>query len=434
MLLLVTSIVLTLSVAEIVVRVSGTPDVASSEAGAPPSAVDDAKRPVSRYAVHPYSGWASVPGRVSLAAFRSRWADAFPNGQPTDWSLAQRHVNRLGFESSIDDYRLLENDDFVVGVFGGSVAEHLGILGGDALRAAILRERPELEGRIRILNCASGGFKQPQQVAILTQMLLLGVPFDVVVNLDGLNEVLLGAADARRGSHPSLPSRRHYRRVLDLASGTLSREELLLSATVVDLQQRAEGWRRTLEAERWWTRSRLVGELIGRRVRYLEREALTVERELQDIPVGVRSSSFELEDPCLREGDRSCLELIGSIWFEGSLAMRALASSKRIEYLHFLQPNQYHRTRRSPSDDELRLAFEEGSRADRAVRSGYPGLLAHGRRLSSEGVLFFDFTEIFDRHPETLYRDRCCHLNWRGNQILGQEIGAEIATRFDGAR
>ena len=50
-----------------------------------------------------------------------------------------------------------------------------------------------------ICNFGSGGYKQPQQLAALSEALLLGVPLDVVVNIDGYNEVALGKSDAQRG-------------------------------------------------------------------------------------------------------------------------------------------------------------------------------------------------------------------------------------------
>ena len=40
------------------------------------------------------------------------------------------------------------------------------------------------------------------------------------------------------------------------------------------------------------------------------------------------------------------------------------------------------------------------------------------RDLSRQGINYFDLTGIFIDHPETLYRDPCCHLNARGNELL----------------
>ena len=76
-------------------------------------------------------------------------------------------MNAFGFRSEIEDYRELGEDDFVIGIFGGSVANELTLLGGDTIVATLSERRPELAGRIRILNFGLGGYKQPQQTILL---------------------------------------------------------------------------------------------------------------------------------------------------------------------------------------------------------------------------------------------------------------------------
>ena len=56
------------------------------------------------------------------------------------------------------------------------------------------------------------------------------------------------------------------------------------------------------------------------------------------------------------------------------------------------------------------------------VARGYPPLQKIGRDLPSQGINYFDLTGIFADHPETLYRDTCCHLNERGNELLAAEM------------
>ena len=57
-----------------------------------------------------------------------------------------------------------------------------------------------------LLNTAYGGYKQPQQLMALNYALALGAQFDVVVNLDGFNEVALDASEnALQGVSPAYP-------------------------------------------------------------------------------------------------------------------------------------------------------------------------------------------------------------------------------------
>src|SRR5581483_3419802 len=82
------------------------------------------------------------------------------------------------------------DDALIVGIFGGSVADQL-FVKRQTLENE-LEKIPELgQKAILFVNLAIGGFKQPQQLMALTYMLSLGGHFDVVINVDGFNEVTL---------------------------------------------------------------------------------------------------------------------------------------------------------------------------------------------------------------------------------------------------
>ena len=75
----------------------------------------------------------------------------------------------------------------MVGLLGGSVAAQL----QPFLEAALAR-RLAAHRRPRqpvVLNLALGGVKQPQQTLMIANALLLGGKFDLIVNLDGFNEI-----------------------------------------------------------------------------------------------------------------------------------------------------------------------------------------------------------------------------------------------------
>jgi len=63
------------------------------------------------------------------------------------------------------------------------------------------------------------------------------------------------------------------------------------------------------------------------------------------------------------------------------------------------------------------------------VERGYPLLTGFNRDLQDRGIHYFDLTGIFLDRPETLYRDNCCHLNARGNELLA----AAMVERMDPA-
>jgi hypothetical protein len=107
------------------------------------------------------------------------------------------------------DYPMRRREgEVLVGVFGGSVAS------GFALYAqkfpefsAALNSIPQWQGkRVRILNFAMPGFKQPQQLIALAYYRSLGQHFDLVLNIDGFNEVVNTYRNWKSGSEPSFPA------------------------------------------------------------------------------------------------------------------------------------------------------------------------------------------------------------------------------------
>ena len=61
------------------------------------------------------------------------------------------------------------------------------------------------------------------------------------------------------------------------------------------------------------------------------------------------------------------------------------------------------------------------------MERGYPLLTGFNRDLQSQDIHYFDLTGIFANHPETLYRDNCCHLNDRGNELLAAAMVERMA-------
>lgn len=84
-------------------------------------------------------------------------------------------LSRFGFYSDVDAvYRKGSEEEFVVGIFGGSVAAHMAVRAKETLVDELSR-CASLEGREVIVNSVSqGGYKQPQQLMALSYILALG--------------------------------------------------------------------------------------------------------------------------------------------------------------------------------------------------------------------------------------------------------------------
>lgn len=396
------------------------PRRAASDRSAPSE--PPAHTPALSTVVHPYLGWSRRPAAALKTPVPLE--RTFPDGSPSDWYQRNNRVNAFGFRSEIEDYREVGEDDFVIGIFGGSVANELALLGGDTIAATLSQRRPELEGRIRILNFGLGGYKQPQQTILLLEMILLGVPFDVVVNLDGFNEIALGAIDAAAGHHPIFPHRAHHLRTVEFSSGQPTPEAIELSAAILEARRESRRWREWLAVGPG--RSELVAALVGLRLQTLARRIAEKEIALQHPSQAGRVPAMARVDaPCLGEGF-ACWRLIADLWERSSLAMSALAREEGVLYLHLLQPNQYLKGSKRLTAEERQVAYDPGHPWSRAVGRGYPHLRRRAAHLSRAGVRFHDLTGVFRESRETLYQDTCCHFNARGGQILGAEVARLI--------
>jgi hypothetical protein len=110
--------------------------------------------------------------------------------------------------------------------------------------------------------------------------------------------------------------------------------------------------------------------------------------------------------------------------------MHDLAAARGIAYAHFLQPNQYVPGSKPLSGEERRTGFREDHPYRAVVVEGWPHMRAAGAELRAAGVAFHDLTGLFTERRETLYVDDCCHLNPRGNELLGEAIGRALAAQL----
>ena len=161
-----------------------------------PPIAETAQGGLSAMALHPYFGPTHRPG----VPFDIPEALKPGAGAPVA-------TNNLGFAAPFD-YPVAKRDanQVFVGIFGGSVAGWFCQVGAGRMVEA-LHARPAFASREIVPICVSHeGYKQPQQLLLLSYLLSRGQTFDVVLNIDGFNEVALGAINDAKGWASSMPS------------------------------------------------------------------------------------------------------------------------------------------------------------------------------------------------------------------------------------
>lgn len=357
------------------------------------------------YVLHPYVGYVRDPGLPQHVL----------NGAVVDVP-----VNEHGFFGPAPTPE--RRDEYVVALAGGSVATELFLRAGDALSRRI-GELPAAQGKtVRLVSIALGGFKQPQQLAALTYFLGLGFHFDAVVNLDGFNEVVLPFAENRpQRAAPAYPRmwRVYASRSIEAGAAVLYGRIFEARAAIDRARARESGMGRYSGFVRLLARNQRARAAAEQR---LLEEAL---RER----LARRPLTYQERGPRYPYGDAMFADF-AALWRNASLQMDALCRANGITYLHLLQPNQYVPGSKTFDETERARALADPGTAYReGVERGYPALLREAAQLGAAGVPFVDATGIFRDDAGPIYRDRCCHLNERGNQRLIDAIATALSAR-----
>ncbi len=327
-------------------------------------------------------------------------------------------INRLGFRAS-PAVAESESGRYTLGFFGGSLAEIFAVRSKafvDELASSELFAGKAIQIRIFAL----GGYKQPQQLMALSYALATGEHLDMVVNLDGFNDITLATEGYVNGGLNLSYPRGWPRRAAELPEV----EMLRLVGEIAYLEHRRA------ERAAWCSSAPfsfspscyLVWRVFNR---LTAARADSLREDLQGrVP---ETRDFLRYGPQLEvETEAELLAELAGLWARSSKQMDDVCFRAGIEYFHFLQPNQYVPGSKRLGPRERLLAFDPEHRWGRLVPKGYPFLVAEGEQLASGGVRFHDLRRVFAEVREAVYSDRCCHLNQKGYDLLGSAMARII--------
>ncbi len=337
--------------------------------------------------------------------------------------------NQFGFVSPHEyPYTSEHDDEFVVGVFGGSVASNYSIFViQQAEFGEHLKGMPGYEDAEPIfLSFAAGGYKQPQQLLILSYMLSIGQQFDLVVNIDGFNEVALSYLNNKRQIDLTMPSVQHVSPLTSIGDNRLSERLPALFLNMANTKRalvRANSVRRKARLASVYMLASTYALIQRRRIR-----KMTVEVDQISTGRNARPESsvyyYYTRDAVLP--DEQYATEVARHWATSSVLMHRLLASHGIPYVHVLQPNQYFKTGRTYGHEERAIAFDPKSPYEKGVEIGYPALIEQLSSLRSEGVEVVDGTGIFDRIRAPVYKDTCCHYTIEGQTVLSSFVAESI--------
>lgn len=366
--------------------------------------------------IHPYLGYVYRPRTAS------------PARQTEDRLFAHEEVSDFGFPDDAPPVHRRSPDRVIVGILGGSVAEQFARDGFEHFKRE-LQKVPKFAGREVVpVRLAVRGYKQPQQLIAVSYLLSLGAEFDLIVNIDGFNEITLPTME-NVPHHVFAGFPRSWQlRVTEASDPAVLQVIGRISYHKGERQEWA-----ALFAESPLHHSPLANLIWNARDQLLQRSINADWKKLANL--GDTELSYCASGPTQAfASDAEMYEFCAALWGRCSRQLSQLCAANEIGYYHFLQPNQYVPGSKPMGQEELSVAYSgaQGAEWRRHVEQGYPYLIRAGADLVKSGVQFTDLTGLFREHPEPIYRDSCCHVNDRGDELIAKEICRRIRKHLKG--
>lgn len=349
-------------------------------------------RPISFEIIHPYLGFTGNPDN-------------------------NHKISNFGFFGDQSNLFNSSPDQINIAVFGGSVACQL----IDSEKTFLIDSLKKLKGfvgkKIVIYNLALGGYKQPQQLMTLNYFLALGAHFDVVINIDGFNEVALPPYEnLPKGTSPIFP-RNWYLMVSDLRNIWDNNEIIKLKmANYQIIMKRKELAALMMKPFfKYIISLNLFWEIVDQKISY---KIFGINKKLISLKIENEKEAQKTGPKYVYTKDSVLYKDLALIWARCSIQMNHICQANGIKYFHFLQPNQYLPGSKPMSEEEQKIALSHIQPYRIGAEKGYPFLLKESGQLKKMGVHFWDLTRIFSNNKEIIYADNACHFNRKGNDIV----------------
>ena len=256
---------------------------------------------------------------------------------------------------------------------------------------------------------------------ILNYLLVLGAEFDIILNLDGFNEITLPVNEnMHRGVFPFFPRAWFFR------VGKLDPETRTAMGEIVYLESKRR-MLAELHSAVPFRHSMTSGFIWTVRDRFLSRRMAEQSMQLARKPE--KEAAYVITGPPVHyENQMDTFSDLARMWKRSSIEMNQLCAGHAIEYYNCLQPTLHVRGSKPLSKREQELERQFPNLNKRCARRAYPLLIFMGKEQAAAGVAFLDLTRVFRNTDKTVYYDSC-HLNYLGYRLMAERMADFILAR-----
>lgn len=360
------------------------------------SSLDDRRQELARHYGHEMQSFSRLDGpTMGLLIAHPFWGIRQNPGT--------KGMNNLGFlEKFRYPYQKQNPDELVIGLFGGSMAQRTARYLQTALENTARQLHCKL--KLRVLNFAIGGSKQPSQFNIYHTFY---ETIDASINIDGHNDVSF------------LPGVRFppYYPVLSDGLYELGSKRLQALQRSYNLREKQAATLRFLADRPWLLHSRLASRLLFSLQSFLHSRAQSVLKQV---------SANDTALPGFPADDRERQKILVDNWAKYVSLQAAMAKQSDKPAFFFVQPTMHLPESNPKRTDRLPLPQTMAADERHLVQRGYELLLQKVPGLKKSGVQLFDYSRLFSDIKEPVFADDCCHLNETGSEILSERMADVI--------
>lgn len=315
-------------------------------------------------------------------------------------------------------------------IVGGSVAYYQGVskYASQALKDKLATISQFKNKKIEIRVLAFPSYKQPQQIISLMLSVLFIEKPDIVINLDGHNDIV--------DTHRNYDARVFYA-YPNLWDGITAgihtdHRQIRIIADIIDFREYQTSWATSLNGSylKYSPTLLLVWELADGILenKINDARATYADERRKALKNDAVKGPFQKYPPERKS------KIMANLWISGSQMLQKLSYSYGAEYFHFLQPIPDWPGGKVFTSDERALRLHEIANDNNNKVKWYKILLEESARLKQDNINFYSLVEVFRNEKRTVYTDICCHVNSRGKKILAESMGNAIAQYYNKQR
>lgn len=308
-------------------------------------------------------------------------------------------VNNFGFATPEDFPYERKKDELVIGVFGGSVGQQFGEYLLKNVDGVTNMKVCGADKKIKIMNLAIVTQRQPQAYQIFQ---FYGDQLDMAIKLDGHNEMRY---------FPDLGFPREYPTWYGLF--------FLLT------QDKKDELEKIYSLHKWQYRIITLGEKLSflknsevyfklnmSLIRSIQKVVRAAEIRVEELSVGPIKPEY------LFRNDESSLR----VWKKYTILQSTVAKQFKVPLISVIQPTQYLEGSKIFSPEEKEIAVDSNPELQATLSKHWHLIGDAIPEVNKAGVDLLDFRRVFAKVSEPVFKDKCCHVNDRGNEIMTKII------------